>query len=66
MHICDVSDCGNDDNHMMNKVVAADVPLVVSPRRVTPLMTAAVHVDRRAGGYNGLDGICFAGTATQI
>ena len=66
MHVRDVSDRGNNDHHMMNEIVAADIPLVVSPRRVAPLMTAAMHVDRRAGGYDGPDRICFAGTATQI
>ena len=56
----------NDDGNVMPKVIGVDVADMTRPPYVAPSMAAAIYVDPRSGGNDGLDFVVCGGTSTQI
>ena len=66
VHVRDMRDHTDWGGYVVNEIVATHVSLASRPRRVAPLMAAAMYVNLSAGGNDRANRILGAGAAPQI
>ena len=66
VHVRDMRDHTDWGGYVVNEIVATHVSLASRPRRVAPLMAAAMYVNLSAGGNDRANRMLGAGATPQI